>query len=650
MENFVKILNIIFDNDNSLVYNTLRKGALKLKNILEQRFEERIERNLHLRKLLTGEIYGPLTGKPGVDKPWLLEYSEDLYENFPFVQKSVFRFLYDNNIEDLDKVVIEFEGKEITNRELIEGIINTASSLKKMGVKEGDFVSICLPNTPESAYFLYACAILGAVADYVDPISSEKGLEDYLNISNPSYLVTMDMAFGNFKNLINKKNIKGVVYTSPIESLVSMSEEEIEGANAAFLEKEREFLSNTSAEVMTYKKFIKDGKGAYTLEEMEVEYKPSRPVSVVHSGGTTGVPKGVLMSNDNLNSFAIQVMNANLGYRRENSLLSLMPEFVGYGLSMGLHVARVAGMKTFMIAKYIPEEIDQLIIKHKPNVVTGSPAHFELFTESELIQEGADLSNLESFIVGGSAIHPKIETNGDRLLLENGSPYRVRKGYGFTENNCAVTMCINDDVNEMGGCGVPMPLTDVTIYNNGQDLGYDEIGEVCVTGPDLMLEYLNNPGENAEALKLHEDGQVWFHSGDLGKIDSRGRFTATGRIKDLIILYNGQKVYPNDVEKILSEHPDVKYISLVGVQDKEHYNGEVPVAFVVFKDGVNLEEATFNLDCFALDSLVPYSVPVEYFPVEQLPKTKTGKVDKKVLKKLVKVDDSKRYSLKPLDK
>ncbi|HBA37932.1 MAG TPA: hypothetical protein DCY94_04355, partial [Firmicutes bacterium] len=615
---------------------------------------ERIARNLHLRKLLTGELYGPLTGKPGIDKPWLLEFPEETIKNFPFIGKTVFRYLYDNNIGHLDDVVIVFEGKEITNREFIESIIDTASALKKMGVKEGDFVSVCLPNTPESACFLYACSILGAVADFIDPIASEEGLKSYLDISNPKYLITMDMAYDKFKNLIKEKGITDVIVTSPVESLIPSDDERIEEDNLAFQARDCEYMESTSANIRTFKKFMKDGRGAYTLEEMEVPYEPLRPVSVVHSGGTTGTPKGVLMSNDNLNSFATQIMNTTLGYKRDNTLLSLMPEFVGYGLSLGLHVARVAGMKTYMIPKYIPEEIDELIAKFKPNVVTGSPAHLELFAESEMLRnEKVDLSGLDSFIVGGSAIHPKVENKGNGLLFENGSSNKVKKGYGFTENNCAVTMCINNEVNELGGCGVPLPFTEVTIYDNKnqRDCGYDEEGEVCVTGPDLMLEYLNNLEENKLALRVHSDGKVWFHSGDLGVINKRGLFKCTGRIKDLIIRYNGQKVYPDDVEKLLSAHVDVKYISLVGTQDKDHFNGEVPIAFVVFNEGATLETSKSSLKDFAEEKLVSYAVPEEYFQIEAMPKTKTGKVDKKVLRPMVTLDEeTKTYKMVPVGK
>ncbi len=621
-----------------------------MKSKLRQEYEERKERNIHLRKLLTGEIQGPLTGKPGVDKPWLLEYPEELLENMPFVEESVFRFLYDSNKDHLDDEVIDFVNIHITNRELIENIISVASALKKMGVKEGDYVSVCLPNTPESAYLLYACSILGAVADYIDPIATETGLEDYLNISNPKYLITMDEVMNKFKNLVNKKNIEKVVCVSPVESLIKVADDGVEKYDKAFREDNREFIENTSADVMTYEKFIKEGRGAYTLKEMEVEYMPDRPVVVVHSGGSTGVPKGVLMSNDRLNSFAIQIMSSNLGYRRENKLLSLMPEFVGYGLSLGLHVARIAGMRTVMIPEYIPEKIAELVLAHKPNVVTASPAHFELFSESKLIDENVDLSGLESFIVGGSTIHPTVELRGNEMFLSHGSKYKVRKGYGFTENNCAVTMCINNEVNELGGSGIPLPFTDVTIYDseNDKDLGYGELGDICVTSPDLMLEYLNNPEENSKAFRKHPDGKIWFHPEDVGYISASGRLKCTDRKKDLIILYNGQKVYPGDVEKILSECPGVRYISVVGVQDNEHYNGQVPVAFVIFEDGIDEKEGIFNLDNYALDKVISYSVPKMYFPVDSFPKTKTGKVHKNSLKAMVHLDDkTKRYTLLP---
>lgn len=598
---------------------------------------EEINRDLYLRDLLLGKIEGPLTNIPSIDKPWLKYYTKEQIMAEP-INKTAYQYLYDENKHYKQDIAIIFGNRKIRYYELFEQIEQVARSLKEMGVKKGEVVTICLPNTPESAYLFYACSKIGAIADYIDPTESEEGLEKYLNISNPKYLIMLNLCFDKFKNLVEKKQINKVVVTSPIESLplpiiYGFKLKEMMFNNKMYKE-HKEIMEKYPAKYMTYKEFINNGKN-YKGKTEEI-YEKDRPVAIVHTGGTTGVPKGVLLSNDNLNELTNQIKNSDVKFIRHYLLVGVMPEFVGYGLSVGLHTSLVCGMKTMMIAKYEPEKIPEVILKYKPNCMAGSPAHWEIFSKSNLInKKDVDLSFFKAPIEGGDTLNPKVEERVNQILEEKGCQYKIQKGYGLTEKCSAVTVCVNNEVNKPGSVGIPFSKTTVSIYDNEnqKNLQYQELGEICVSAPDVMLGYYNNQEETNKVIRKHNDDKYWLHTGDIGYITEDGLLYVVGRIKDIIIRYDGKKIYPYNVEKVLLKCPIVKSAAVVGISDPNHYNGEIPIAFVTIDEAYTKEEALSIIKNYANNTLTDYLIPTDYFVRDNLPITQVGKVDKKVLKK-----------------
>lgn len=599
-------------------------------------YDEEIERNLYLKDLLVGKRLGPLTGVPNIDRPWLKYYSnEELMAKS--VNKTAYRYLYDENKKYSNATAIIFANREIKYFELFSQIERVAKALKSMGVKKGEVVTICLPNTPESAYLFYACSMIGAIADYIDPTESEEGLEKYLNISNPRHLIMLDMCFDKFTNLIEKKKIENVVVTSPVESLplvLNGLKIKTRISDRELYNRHKKVMNESSANYMFYKDFIRNGN-RYT-GVLEEEYEKDRPVAIVHTGGTTGVPKGVLLSNDNLNELTNQIKNSPVQFIRDYLLVGVMPEFVGYGLSVGLHTSLVCGMRTMMIAKYEPEKIPEVILKYKPNCMAGSPAHWEIFSKSPLINKpDVDLSFFKAPIEGGDTLNAKVESKVNEILNKGGCKYKIQKGYGLTEKCSAVTVCFNNEVNEPGSVGVPFSKTVVSIYDNDkeEDLHYNELGEICVSAPDVMLGYYGNIEETKKVIKKHRDGNKWLHTGDIGYITPEGLLYVVGRIKDIIIRYDGKKIYPYNVENILLKCPIVKSAAVVGIPDPNHYNGEVPVAFVSVDDSYSKDDAMKIVSDYANSTITDYLIPTSYYFEDELPKTVVGKVDKKVLKR-----------------
>ena len=598
--------------------------------------EQVTKRDLYLRKLANGEYQGPPVGYPSVDKRWLKYFSENQID-FGEVNKTAFRYLYDENKPYENDDAILFLGKKIKYKELFERIDEVARSLKAMGVQKGETVTICMPNTPESAYLFYACSKIGAIADFIDPRENEEGMEKYLNISNAKHLIMLDMCFENFNSLIEKKGIKNVIVTSAVETLPSVI---MKGMHLKDIIKDKEKVKRVeeiknrwkkSANVISYKEFLKAGK-KYN-GNVEIEYEPNLPVAIVHTGGTTGVPKGVLLSNDNLNELTNQIKHCDIQFKRHYMLMGVMPEFVGYGLSVGLHTSLVIGMKTMMIPKYEPEKIPAMILKHKPNCLAGSPAHWEIFSKSPLIKDGVDLSFFKAPIEGGDTLNIKIEKKVNEILENHNCEFKLQKGYGMTEKCSAATVCFNNEVNRIGQVGPPFTKTNICIVDeDNNELGYNQVGEICVNAPDVMLEYYGNKAETDNVLINHPDGKVWLHSGDLGFITEDGLLKVDGRKKDIVIRYDGIKIYPFNTESILLKHPSIKSVAVVGVPDPEHLNGEVPVAFVSLNPGCDLNETISSINDYALKYVADYAVPVKYVNIDDFPKTKVGKVDKKKLK------------------
>lgn len=595
-------------------------------------------RNLYLRKLALGELQGPPTGYPSLDNRSLQFFSEEQIKAGE-INKTAYEYLYEENKNYENDVAVLFLGKKIKYKELFKRIDDVARSLKQLGVQKGETVTICLPNTPESAYLFYACSKIGAIADFIDPRENEEGMEKYLNISNAKHLFMLDMCYENFNHLIKKKGIENVIVTSALETLPSVIMKGLE-IKEKLSDKEKvkrqEMIRNSwkeSARVTTYKEFIKEGKKYNGL--VEEPYEANRPVAIVHTGGTTGIPKGVLLSNDNLNELTNQIKNCDIQFKRHYMLMGVMPEFVGYGLSVGLHTSLVIGMKTMMVPKYEPEKIPAMILKYKPNCLAGSPAHWEIFSKSPLITDDVDLSFFKAPIEGGDTLNIKIEKKVNEILEKHNCNYKLQKGYGMTEKCSAATVCFNNDVNFIGQVGAPFTKTLLSVVDeNNNELGYNQVGEICVSAPDVMLGYYNNQDETDKVLIKHSDGRVWLHSGDLGYITEDGLLKVEGRKKDIVIRYDGIKIYPFNVESILLKHPSIKSVAVIGIADPEHLNGEIPIAYVSLNEGCDEKSTISSINDYALKYVADYAVPSEYITMDNLPKTQVGKVDKKKLKNI----------------
>lgn len=584
---------------------------------------EKKQRDLYLRKVALGEIQGEKTGYPSIDKPWLKYYTEETIES-TLEDLSACDFIYYKNINHLDKAALAYFSRHITYREMFDNINICAKALKEYGVKEGDVVSISLPNIPEAAYLFYAISKIGAIANMIDPRASVEGIEEYLNEVNSKVLFMIDVANPKIVNVKKNTSVRTVVNVSPADSLP---------LPLSYGFKVKSFLENIKKKQPkvegfdNWNNFFEKGKLS-NVSLGEVEGISEKPVLIVHTGGTTGSPKGVILTNKNINAIPYQSMAFPTDLQSKHKWLDIMPPFIAYGIGTGLHFPLAVGMEDILIPAFDPEKFDKLLMKYKPNHISGVPSHWNSIIKSKVLKD-ADLSFLITPAVGGDTMDKTLEINSNKFLAEHGCNYEIVKGYGMTEMNGSIGRSLNDE-NLIGSVGIPFAQSNVKICNpeTGEELGYNEQGEIYMTGPSMMLEYYNNEEETSKVKVADEFGQYWIKSGDLGYMTEDGNIFIIDRIKRIIIRHDGFKVFPSVIEEVIEKHENVKMCKVVGMPDNNNIQGELPCAFIVLNDNnVDLSKIEDEIKDICYKYLPEYSLPKALRFKNELPLTPIGKID-----------------------
>lgn len=573
---------------------------------------EKTLRDLELRKIALGEIEGSKTGYPSIDKPHLKYYEEKIIK-MDIPKMNAYSYMRSRNLYNTD-TAISYAFAKINYQKMFKDIEKVADSLYSLGIRKGDIITSLLPNIPEAIYIIYGAAKIGAIIDLVDPLSSKELLKKYFENSKPRLLFILDIMSENSIAIQKECNIERIITVSPVQSVPVLNI----GAK---------LKNNTNnANVMTWDKFIKSGKN---IGNELVPYEENMPLAILHTGGTTGVPKGALLSHDNINSLAHQFINSPLDMKVKEKALNLMPPFASYGLGNGIHVHLCAGINLILIPSYDPSLIDIQILKYKPNRIACSPAHYEYIKNSPKLQN-IDLSFLKHPIEGGDSLDVKTENAVNKLFKKNGCKDKIVKAYGLTETCSGICACVNNEVNKLRSVGIPMVKNIISVFDLNdydQELPYNTEGEIAVLSPNNMLGYYNNEEETNNTLRKHSDGNIWLHTGDLGYIDEDGNVFIEGRLRRMIIQFCGLKSNPFEAEEILMKHPLVKRAIVVGAKDPDHEQGELPVAYILVDEKVDEEQLTKELHKLCEDNITYYSVPVDFLYVKEYPRTSIAKVD-----------------------
>ena len=565
------------------------------------------------------------TGYPSIDKPWLQYYSEGIQSN-PLPENSLYGYLWEKNKDFTGRFALRYFGKRIRYKEMFSSIDNACRAFMALGVKKNDTVSMCLVTIPETVYSFYALNRIGAITNWIDPRTSESGITQYLNETHSKYLVVLDACYEKIRSIISDTSIEQIVILSVSDSMPIIAKT----AYNLFC-KPRYSLAEHGA--ITWKTLIEKATDIVSLPPLQ--YDKNTPAVIVHTGGTTGLPKGVVLSSDSINAAVYQGVVSGGDYQREHVWLNIMPPFIAYGIGNGLHLPLTVGMEVVLIPKFDPETYDKLLLKHKPNHIAGVPSHYDSILHSKRLKN-ADLSFIVSPIVGGDTMNPDMEESINCFLHQHGCKSKVIKGYGLTEVCAAVCVC-SPKHNEVGSVGVPFVKTVISIFDidTNEEQPYNALGEICVTCPNTMIGYLNNETATKNILKLHSDGKTWVHTADIGYMDKDGFLFIVDRAKRLIIRSDGFKVYPAIIENTITKHSAVESCAVIGIPSPGFSQGMVPKAFVVFKrdSGKRADEMLAEIRDLCRRELPEYAQPSEYVFIDTLPLTPIGKVDYRALER-----------------
>jgi len=516
-----------------------------------------------------------------------------------------------------------FMGKETSYKTFLERIEAAAKGLYHMGIRKGDRVTICMANTPQAVDCFYALNRIGAIPNMIHPLSAAEEIAFYLNVSHSKAILTLDQFYTKVSSILAKVE-------QPVTVLIARIKDELP------------FPLNILFPLTKSGKAGKDlPKTGYTLwYDMVAAGKdtvlPNHDGqardcgAILYSGGTTGTTKGIMLSNLNFNALGMQTIAAS-GFSSVAGMkmLSIMPVFHGFGLGIGIHTALIGGATCILVPQFSVKIYADTLLKQKPNLIPGVPTLFEALLRAEKL-EGADLSFLKGIFSGGDSLSPELKKKADAFLKAHGCTQQIREGYGTTE--CVTASCLTPkDYARTGSIGVPFPDTYYKIVKAGtlEEADPDMEGEICISGPTVMLGYMDNPEETSHALQQHADGRIWLHTGDLGHMDSDGFVYFHQRLKRMIIT-SGYNVYPSQLENIIDGHDKVLLSCVIGIKDA--YRGQKVKAYVVPMPGIApTEELKQEILSYCAGRIAKYAMPRDIEFRTELPKTLVGKVAYRVL-------------------
>ncbi len=546
------------------------------------------------------------------DLPMHLDYFEgSMYDKVAEIAKQ-----YPTN------VAFDFMGKSTTYKTMMQEIDRCAKSLRTIGVREGDKVTIAMPNCPQAIYMFYAVNRVGAIANMIHPLSAEKEIEFYLNESESVTAITLDQFYHKFERIRANTKVVNIIIASIKDALsrpIKAGYMLTEGRKIKKIPKD--------APVIRWKEFLNLGKACFY--QYAVARKSEDPAVILYSGGTTGTTKGIVLTNKNFNALGQQVVAANPIFRPGDKMLAAMPLFHGFGLGVCVHTMLSQGGRCILIPRFTAETYAKQITKYKCNFIAGVPTLYEALLRLDSMEK-ADLSCLKGVFSGGDSLSVELKKKFDKFLYDHHATIQVREGYGTTET---VTACCLTPAHmfKEGSIGLPFPDTYIKIVKPGTDeeLPYGEEGEILLSGPTMMKEYMNHPEETAQTLRHHADGLTWVYTGDLGIMDNEGFIFFRGRAKRMIIS-SGYNVYPGQLENILDAHPAVQMSCVIGVPDP--YKMQKVKAFVKLAAGFEPTEETKKMIMdYCREHIAKYAMPYDIDFKEDMPKTLVGKVAYRVL-------------------
>ncbi len=536
-----------------------------------------------------------------------------------------------------ENIAFDFMGTPTGYPDMIREIERCARALKALDIKEGDKVTIAMPNCPQAIFLFYGVNRIGAIANMIHPLSAEKEIEFYLNVSESETAITLNQFYPKFARVLPNTGVKHLIIAdiadalSPVLKVGFAVKNVIDPITKALKKHTKpQFIRKVprnADKVLLWKDFL---AGAEKVTgDYAVKREAEDPAVILYSGGTTGTTKGIVLTNLNFNALGQQVIAANPIFTPGDKMLAAMPLFHGFGLGVCVHTMLSQGGRCILIPQFTAKSYAKDLVKHRCNFIAGVPTLYEALLRLPTM-EGADLSCLKGVFSGGDSLSIELKKKFDKFLAEHGATIQVREGYGTTET---VTACCLTPLTKAkeGSIGIPFSDVYIKIVEPGTDreLPYGREGEILLAGPTVMKEYMKHPKETAQTLRRHADGLTWVYTGDLGIMDEEGFIFFKGRAKRMIIS-SGYNVYPAQIENILDAHDKVQMSCVIGVPDS--YKMQKVKAFVKLAAGVPANDATkAELLDYCRKHIAKYAMPYDIEFREDLPKTLVGKVAYRVL-------------------
>lgn len=558
-----------------------------------------------------------MTGYPSIDKPQNAYYRSIPVKSID-IEQTIYELVFSTNKENMDAPALEYMGVEWNYQKLKEETDKAAGAFSKVGLNPGDVVLIGLSNCFEAVVCLLALNKLGVVSKWFDIRASEKDIEEYANISNCNYAVIFDTLIHKVQSVINSTQLKKVLVIRPVDSLSRVVQVgyEIKCRRAGNYVK----IPNDERYIRFWE-FVKSDRE--NTERECIGFDKRRPSVMIQSSGTTGKPKTIIHSDFSAVSCVSKLAYSDIPVESGKMLLDLLPPWIAYALGEAIIYPLALGTKVVLSPTFEPEEIVKYLGRF--TIAFAAPFHYRYLYEhlGELsAKQKKGLAKVECFVSGGDKM--SIEENE---RFENAFQTVLVNGYGNNEGwGCLTVNPVKN--NRYGTVGIPKYQEVIIAYDNEnkRELAFGEVGEICVLADTAFLEYEGKREETNAVKKIHADGKVWLHTGDLGFVDKCGYITLQGRSRRVIVR-RGFKISAYTIEDKVSEHLFVKECVAVEVEDatEEH----VPMVYVVLKDNIVADENTIKESIIekCMSELKGYEIPKYIEIVKSLPYTQNGKYD-----------------------
>ena len=546
-------------------------------------------------------------------QPWLSNYPEGIDWNANIERRPLYETLEHTAKRCRDNTAIDFLDYCLSYGELLKQVNRMAKGLQLMGVTQGARVGLCLPNTPYSVICYYGALRAGATVVNYNPLYVERELAFQIDDSNTEIMITMDLEvlYPKVAAMLSRTESLKKIIVCPMAAILP----KIKSVLFRLL-KRKEIANIEPSEAIVHFQDLLDNDGDPSLVNVDLD----NDIAVLqYTGGTTGRPKGAMLTQGNLSANVSQMLlwyvDLNPG---EEKVLGVLPFFHVFAMTAVMNFAVAAGAQMILLPRYELSQTLATINKKKPTIFPAVPTIYAAINQSPDLPK-YDLSAVRYCISGGAPLPLEVKETFERL-----TGCRLVEGYGLSETAPVATCNAMQDINKPGSIGQVVPGTEISIHDleaPNDVVPTGERGEVWIKGPQVMKGYLNRPQETADSLR-----EGWFRTGDVGYMDEDGHFFLVDRLKDLI-LCSGYNVYPRMVEEAIYLHPAVAEVTVIGIDDD--YRGQSPKAFVKLKEGEKITED--EMKTFLADKLSKIEMPSQIEFRLELPKTIIGKLSKKEL-------------------